>query len=81
MASGGNFNSNNGNATRNVTALVVDDDNTCRVVLVATLRNQGFESYGVESAQKAIDLVRNGIEFDVVFMDISMPVMGGIQVC
>ncbi|KAK1364593.1 hypothetical protein POM88_040154 [Heracleum sosnowskyi] len=73
MASqGGSSNLNNGNATRRATALVVDDDHTCMVVMALTLKCHGFETCQVESAKEAIDLFGDGREFDFVLMDIHM---------
>ncbi|KAK1364652.1 Response regulatory domain-containing protein [Heracleum sosnowskyi] len=80
MASqGGRSHLNNINATRRATALVVDDDHTCRVVMALTLKWHGFETCQVESAKEAIDLFRDGREFDVVLMDIHMPDKSGPQ--
>lgn len=78
---GGRSNLINGSATRRLTALVVDDDNTCRIVMAIILRWHGFETCQVESAKQAIDLFRDGREFDVVLMDIHMPGKNGTQVC
>lgn len=78
---GGRSNLNNGNAARKVTALVVDDDFICREVMALILKRHGFDTCKVESANEAIDLFRDGKEFDAVFMDVHMPGKKGTQVC
>ena len=65
---------------RNLSALVVDDDTVCRLVHVAYCESHNFETCSVENGREAVDLVRSGRQFDVIFMDFSMPVMNGIQV-
>ncbi|KAL1827217.1 hypothetical protein ACET3Z_005629 [Daucus carota] len=66
-------------SSNNLSALVVDDDTVCRLVHVGYLRAHNFETYAVENGREAVDLVRSGRQFDVIFMDFSMPVMNGIQ--
>ena len=65
---------------KKLSALVVDDDGVCRIIHVAYLRRHGFETYAVENGREAVDLIRSGEQFDVVFMDLVMPVLDGIQV-
>ena len=65
---------------RNLSALVVDDDTVSRMVHVGYCTRYNFETNAVENGREAVDLVRSGRQFDVIFMDYSMPVMNGIQV-
>ncbi|KAK1356603.1 Response regulatory domain-containing protein [Heracleum sosnowskyi] len=65
--------------TRRLSALVVDDDATVRIIHVAHLKKHGFETYAVENGKLAVDLFRSGERFDVIFMDFNMPVMNGIE--
>src|SRR5262249_23748169 len=63
-----------------VRILVVDDDAAVRDSLARTLR---FEGYQVETAQdgrQALDAVRAG-EPDAVILDVSMPLLDGLQAC
>lgn len=65
---------------RKLSALVVDDDPVGRMILVAMLRRHDFETCSAENGREAVDLIRSGRQFDVIFMDVVMPVMNGIQV-
>ena len=57
--------------------LAADDNATNRQVLEALLRGTGIDLTLVEDGQQAIDAWRNA-EFDILLLDISMPVIGGI---
>ncbi|QPJ66268.1 MAG: response regulator [Candidatus Nitrohelix vancouverensis] len=61
-----------------VTALVVDDNELNRKVLDIFLRNYGIETIIAVNGQEAIDRYREHRP-DLVFMDIHMPVMDGIE--
>lgn len=60
----------------NVKALVVDDETVSREVSVKTLESFEMIIDTADSGIAAIDKVMNG-DYDVVFMDLSMPVMNG----
>jgi len=59
-------------------ALVVDDNRLNRVALQSILLKQGIRSTTVESGQKAIEQVKKE-SFDIIFMDIQMPNMDGLE--
>ncbi len=59
-------------------ALLVDDNRLNRVALQSILLKQGIRSTTVESGQKAIELVKKET-FDIIFMDIQMPIMDGLE--
>ena len=62
--------------------LVVDDNSTNRKVASEILRKSGCEVITADSGQKAIQLVQASIldkPFDIIFMDIQMPEMDGIE--
>ncbi len=61
-----------------VNALVVDDDDVSREVSVKTLSQFDMKVDYAESGVAAIDMVMNH-SYDVVFMDLSMPIMNGID--
>ena len=63
-----------GDATR---ALVVDDNSTNQRVLSLMLEGAGMQCRLADNGQAAVDLWRTE-PFDVVFMDIQMPVMDGL---
>jgi len=63
-------------ATRNV--LVVDDDWICRQVAQELLRGHGVTVTTASSGREAVDLAVKS-RFDLVFMDVQMPEMDGIE--
>jgi len=64
-------------------ALVADDSHTNRLVISEMLRDSGIEIAMVENGREAVDLwekeIAGGAGFDIVLMDISMPVMDGVS--
>src|SRR5690348_6317031 len=58
--------------------LVVDDNRLNRVKLQHDLQQQGLEVAQAEHGQQALALLRGG-PFDVVLLDILMPVMDGYE--
>ena len=65
---------------KRLSALVVDDSRVCRMIHDAYLTRNDFETYTVENGREAVDLIRSGEQFDVIFMDLVMPVMNGFEV-
>ena len=60
--------------------LIVDDDaNICRT-LSEILEKKGYATTTVDSGRRAIELSKEK-PFDVILMDVKMPVMGGVEVC
>ncbi len=59
-------------------ALVVDDIETNRDILAGVLRDLGIDVQVSSGAKDAIELVQK-MKFDIVFMDILMPEMDGIE--
>lgn len=60
------------------TILVVDDNPTIRLLLQRQLRSLGMEACAVPSGEEAIEAFQQG-SFDLVILDIAMPVMDGIE--
>jgi two-component system, response regulator, stage 0 sporulation protein F len=58
--------------------LIVDDLVANRVLLSEIISLTGFESVCVRNGKEAIDILLNQ-HFDVVLMDIEMPVMNGFE--
>ena len=57
--------------------LVVDDEDEFRETLVKRLKARNLDVRGIDSGQGALDLMKK-IVFDVVVLDVKMPVMDGI---
>jgi CheY-like chemotaxis protein len=58
--------------------LVIDDAEHLRTVLKLTLEFEGYEVVTADNGQSGLDATRAGA-FDLVFCDIEMPVMNGIE--
>ncbi len=60
--------------------LVVEDDVTSRMILIKIL-SEYFECESAENGLQAVDMFREALEnnnpYDLIFMDIMMPVMDG----
>ena len=63
-----------------VRVLVADDNRTNQMVLETILANAGHEVTVVEDGEKALEELEKGT-FEIVFLDVNMPVMGGIECC
>jgi two-component system, OmpR family, KDP operon response regulator KdpE len=62
------------------TLLIVDDERAIRLSLRTILATFGFVVVEAARGEEALSLVRSA-QFDAVLLDISMPGMGGIDVC
>ena len=56
--------------------LVAEDNAINRLLMVRLLKKLGHQTWEVEDGKAAVEQVRNG-SFDLILMDIQMPVMGG----
>jgi polar amino acid transport system substrate-binding protein len=64
--------------------LVIDDNDTCRMVLKQYLKNLDFTVVAANSGKKGIEFLQQAIDsderpFDLVFIDWKMPQMDGIE--
>ncbi|XP_051125210.1 two-component response regulator 24-like [Andrographis paniculata] len=64
---------------RKIHGLVVDDNPLIRRVHSAILNRHGLETDSAENGKVAVDLFLSGKKYDLVVMDMEMPVMDGIQ--
>ncbi|KAJ1387223.1 Signal transduction response regulator, receiver domain [Sesbania bispinosa] len=62
-----------------LTALVVDDDTMVRMVHGKMLNSVGVKIQVVENGKEAIDIHHSGQSFDLILMDMDMPIMNGIE--
>jgi two-component system, chemotaxis family, sensor kinase CheA len=59
--------------------LLVEDDRRNVFALVTALEKKGVKVQVAENGRRAIEFLREQADFDLVFMDIMMPVMGGYE--
>jgi DNA-binding response OmpR family regulator len=59
--------------------LIVEDERPLAHALDLKLTHEGFETTVASNGQEGLDLIKNG-SFDVVLLDMMMPVMDGFQV-
>ncbi|MCR4315828.1 MAG: response regulator transcription factor [Planctomycetes bacterium] len=60
--------------------LVVDDDPSIRMVLTKGLKKDGFEVSQAVGGQEAIKIIDSESQFDLILLDVMMPVVDGRQV-
>ncbi len=63
-----------------VRVLIADDNRTNQMVLETILSNAGHEVTVVADGEKALVELEQG-SFEIVFLDVNMPIMGGIECC
>ncbi|MCJ8210702.1 PAS domain S-box protein [Mucilaginibacter sp. RS28] len=63
----------------NLNALVVDDNQINRLLINKVLKKWGATADFAENGQEAIEKIEQNRNYDVVLMDIHMPVMGGLE--
>ena len=59
--------------------LLVEDDGRNILALVTALKRKGIAVQVAENGQQAIEILQERSDFDLIFMDIMMPVMGGYE--
>ncbi|CAK9142855.1 unnamed protein product [Ilex paraguariensis] len=60
-----------------LSVLIVDDDPIIQKIHKALLNKFGLETHVVENGKEAVDLCRSGACFDLILMDMEMPIMDG----
>ncbi|KAL4340290.1 hypothetical protein GQ457_08G020800 [Hibiscus cannabinus] len=68
-----------GRKSNKMTALVVDDNMVNRAIHHRLLDNLGIESEAVGNGKEAVDIHCSGRTFDLILMDMDMPIMNGIE--
>lgn len=66
--------------TNRLTALVVDDGITCRMLEKGLLTAYGIEAQAVESGPAAIQLISSGATFHLIVVDMHLSGMNGPEV-
>jgi PAS domain S-box-containing protein len=59
--------------------LVVDDNQINRILVNKVLQKWGIQADFAENGQEAVDKIVSGMNYDVVLMDVHMPIMGGLE--
>ena len=59
--------------------LIVDDSEDTREFFTAALEAEGFSVVAISSGQEALDLLADRSDFSLILLDISMPVLSGIE--
>jgi CheY-like chemotaxis protein len=57
--------------------LLVEDETLISVLVAEALEEDGFEVRAVATAEEALAVLADGVEFDVLFTDINLPGMDG----
>ncbi|MCF8380871.1 MAG: response regulator [Bacteroidales bacterium] len=60
--------------------LIVDDIFTNRLLLSELIKTLGHQSVQAENGQEAVNCLEKE-DFDLILMDIEMPVMNGVETC
>jgi PAS domain S-box-containing protein len=66
-------------AYKGIRVLIVEDNKTNQMLIKAIMGKLGCEIDVAENGAVAVDKLREGGEFDLVLMDLQMPVMGGVD--
>lgn len=65
---------------KNKPVILVAEDDELNYMYMETLFNRsGFEYFHVENGLEAVELCKNNPQINIVFMDIKMPVMNGLE--
>ncbi|MBP1667774.1 MAG: cheY 4 [Bacteroidetes bacterium] len=59
--------------------IIVDDIFTNRLLIAEIVKSMGHMILEAENGREALEMLQNGGKFDLVLMDIEMPVMNGIE--
>lgn len=68
------------NASEVCRVLVVDDDHDINRLLRVRLKSRGFQVEGASNGEEALRLLDEGMQPDLIFLDVSMPGIGGLEV-
>lgn len=62
-----------------VRVLVVDDEDSVRLTLVANLELEGFETLEARNGAEAVEVIKSRDDIDLVLTDVRMPILGGLE--
>ena len=66
---------------RRETLLVVEDEAILRMLVAQFLRNEGYEVFEAEDGGEGIRRYLEGGPFDLLLVDLNLPVCSGVEVC
>jgi len=61
------------------TVLIIEDDPDTREMLTSFLQLEGFHTETASNGREALDRLSDGVEANVILLDLMMPVMDGWQ--
>ena len=64
---------------KDIKVMIVDDDSFILGMYTIEFTKEGFNPSLATNGQEALDIARSGFVPDVLFIDLIMPVMGGIE--
>ena len=64
---------------KNKKALILDDNDTNRKLLVSQIKSWGMQSIAFDSGKKALAKLKSGEKFDLGLIDMQMPQMDGVS--
>lgn len=59
--------------------LIVDDEADLREILQFNIQSWGYDTLCVESAEKALEIIRSGEGVDLILLDVMLPGMSGFK--
>jgi len=59
--------------------LIVEDDEVCAHLIKEILEDTGLDILHAPTAGKGIEIIKSGQQVDMIFMDIQLPDMSGLQ--
>lgn len=65
--------------TEKIKTLLVEDNEFNRIVALSTLKNFNCEVIVANNGLEAVNILRSGEKFDIILMDLQMPVMDGFE--
>jgi len=61
------------------TILIVEDETVLSEAYETILKKEGFKTFTAFSGKDALDTITKGHHFDLILLDLRMPMMGGIE--
>ncbi len=62
--------------------LIIEDSNNCSLIIEAylqRLKDVKFDVYSAKNGREALNLIDDQDDFDIIFLDLKMPIMNGYE--